>query len=459
MRPYEKLPRWLAALVLALAVAVCAPIAPTVACADDETDGDESSTTYSADVDPELTASCALLVELETGTTLYELEADAQAYPASLTKVMTALLVLENGNLDDEVTIESSDFSELSSDASRSGLSVGDTVSVRDLLACLLLPSGNDAAYALARYVSGDWESFVELMNERAAELGCTGTHFANPCGLHDDDHYSTARDLLLIFEAALEYEEFCEITSAATWDVSITSRDVTLTVESTNDLVDPENVAYYEGIYAGKTGYTGDAGRCLVVACEIDGRTLVAVVLGSSNTYDGNYTLRSFTDMTTLLDWGYEAWKTEELVAVGDVVGVAAVELSKDGDEVDVVSTGSIVATVPAETTFSDLTFDLGLTEALVAAVEEGQDLGTATVSLGDRVLGTVGIVTADEMRLSISAFVIDWLSDPGHALIAAGVFIVLVIVLGLVSSSGRRQREARRRERARATRAHMRY
>ena len=459
MRPYEKLPRWLAALVLALVVAAAMLGAPTVARADDETDEAESSTTYSADVDPELTASYVLLVELETDTTLYELDADAQAYPASLTKVMTALLVLENGDLDDEVTIESSDFSELSSDASRSGLSVGDTVSVRDLLACLLLPSGNDAAYALARYVSGDWESFVELMNERAAELGCTGTHFVNPCGLHDDDHYTTARDLLLIFEAALEHEEFCEISSASSWDVSITSRDVTLTVYNSDDLVDPDDVAYYEGVYAGKTGYTGSAGRCLVVACEVDGRTLVGVVMGSSNTYDDNYTLRSFTDMTTLLDWGYEAWKTEEVVLAGDVVGVAAVELSKDGDEVDVVSTGSVVATVPAETTFSDLTFDLGLTEALVAAVEEGQDLGTATVSLGDRVLGTVGIVTADEMRLSIPAFVIDWLSDPVHALIAAGVFIAFVIVLGLASSNGRRQREARQRERARATRAHMRY
>ena len=144
MRPLQRSQRPRAALVCALLAVACACMlalgAPALALADDETDEEESSSTYSADVAPDLTATNVLLVELETNTTLYELDADAQAYPASVTKVMTALLVLENGNLDDEVTIESSDFSELSSDASLSGLSVGDTVTVRDLLACLLVP-------------------------------------------------------------------------------------------------------------------------------------------------------------------------------------------------------------------------------------------------------------------------------------------------------------------------------
>ena len=167
---------------------------------------------YSAAEPPSITSPRALMVELETDTTLFERDADERCYPASITKVMTAIVVLENADLDAEVTVEESDFDELTWDSSVADLKAGETLSVRDLLACLLLPSGNDAAYVLARYVGGgDWHAFVDLMNEKAAELGCENTHFVNPCGLHDDDHYTTARDLVTIFEEALSLPDFVE--------------------------------------------------------------------------------------------------------------------------------------------------------------------------------------------------------------------------------------------------------
>ena len=152
---------------------------------------------------------------------------------------MTALVVLENADLDAEVTVEEGDLDEVTWDSSIAGLKVGETLTVRDLLACLLVPSGNDASYVLARFVGGgDWHAFVDMMNERAAQLGCEGTHFANPCGLHDDNHYSTARDLVRIFEAALAYPEFEEIAGSESWDLPETSQNPARTLESTESLI-----------------------------------------------------------------------------------------------------------------------------------------------------------------------------------------------------------------------------
>lgn len=478
----KKTPSFLS-LVLAFVVSLSVAFAPSLALAEDDDEDDTTTVTtettdeetedtdesedsdetsdseYSADEEPEVEASVALLVELNTGTVLYSLEADTQAYPASITKVMTALLVLENGDLDDEVTMEDADFDELTWDASTAGLEVGETLTVRDLLYCMLLPSGNEAAYALARYVSGDWETFVELMNERAAELGCTGTNFTNPCGLPDEDHYTTANDLLLIFEEALTYDAFCEVASSATYELSATNLQDARTLESSNLLVDTDSSVYTEGVLAGKTGYTSDAGRCLIVAVESGDMTLVGIVLGSPDETDDDGVAQSFYDMTTLLDWGFGAWTTEYVVEVDDTMGSVAVELSKDGDYVDAVATSSLLATVPVGTTFEDLTIDLGVDEALVAAVEEGYDLGSATVYLGDRELGTVSIVTDSEMRLSIPAYILDWLSEPVHAVIAAVVFIGILVILSVISNYSRRNKKARERERARMTRYDQNY
>ena len=142
---------------------------------------------------PATNAEAALLISPDTGLVLYEKNADERRYPASTTKIMTALLVLENvDDLSATVTAQASDFETLEADSSSAGIKEGETVTIENLLYGLMLPSGNECAYMLARYVSGDYQSFVDLMNQRAAELGCTGTHFVNPCGLHDDDHYTT---------------------------------------------------------------------------------------------------------------------------------------------------------------------------------------------------------------------------------------------------------------------------
>ena len=435
------------AAALTLGAAVPAVVAfPSTAWADEMA---SEGTSFSADQPPVLASSAALLVDTDTNTVLFEQDADAQRYPASTTKVMTALLVLEHANLDDVVTVEESDFDEVTADSSVAGLKPGDVLSVRDLLACLLVPSGNDASYVLARYVAGDWRAFVDMMNDRAAELGCTGTHFVNPCGLPDDNHYTTARDLSLMLEAALTHPEFVEIAGSATWDLPATPVNPARTLKSTDLLLAPESPVYMdELVTTAKTGSTPDAGRCLVASAEKDGMHLVGVTLGAPYwTTNAQGVTGNFTDMRSLFEWGFGAWVTGPVVSAGDVLASADVTLSSDGDSVGAAAADEVVATVPRGTELADLTVEPSWPDSVQAPVEKGQELGRARVSLDGRVLGQVRLVSAAAMELSIPAFVVWWLSDPVHAVIAVAVVVALLVVVGVAGS----RRSQRKRERMR--------
>ena len=266
---------------------------------DEEGDGTDASTaqpgatnttnvTAAAANAPATNAEAALLISPDSGMVLYEKNADERRYPASTTKIMTALLVLENvADLNETVTAQASDFETLEADSSSAGIKEGETVTVEDLLYGLMLPSGNEAAYMLARHVAGSYEAFVDMMNKRAEELGCTGTHFVNPCGLHDDNHYTTAYDIYLIFNACIQNEEFVKIIGTASHTAQYRNPDGSTgetVIEPTNwyasgaaDL--PSNMT----VVGGKTGTTGEAGNCLVLLNETaEGNRYISIVMGA---------------------------------------------------------------------------------------------------------------------------------------------------------------------------------
>lgn len=451
-----------ARLVAALLVALIAVGAPAPALADDVDAAEE----LSAERPPELASPAAFLMEASNGTVLLDKNADERREPASTTKVMTALVTIERVGLDEEVTVEESDFDEVTAESSVAGLVAGETLTVRDLLACLLLPSGNDASYVLARYVGGgDWHAFVDLMNERAAELGCSNTHFANPCGLPADDHYTTARDLATIMQAAIAHPEFTQISGSATWDLPATSGNAARTLENTDLLVDPESPVYMgEGVVtAGKTGFTNNAGRCLVVSAQSDGVSLVGVTLGASAAADAQGVTENYYDMRSMLEWGFGAWRTGTVVSLGDVMASADVMLSSEGEKVEALAGEEVLGTVPRETTLADLTLTPSWegadpeTGAFMAPVEEGQALGTVEVSLGDRWLASIPMVAARSMGLSIPAFLMWWLSDPLHAVIVVLAVVALFLVVGLASAAARRRRHRSRYQMAVGRRPRM--
>lgn len=248
---------------------------------------------------PEISAEAAILYDATHDQVLFEKNADEKLYPASITKLMTALLVLEKAKLTDTVTFSKTAVTNLESGAVTLSLAEGDQVSVKDCLYGLLLKSANEVANGLAEHVGGSISGFADMMNARASELGCTGTHFVNPNGLNDPNHYTTCRDMALIAKAAFANSTLCEISSALSYEFPATKNASARTVTPGHKMLYPTDSRYYEGIVGGKTGYTSLAGNTLVTCVEKDGVRMIAVVLKAQSTH--------YTDTKALLDYGYE--------------------------------------------------------------------------------------------------------------------------------------------------------
>ncbi len=241
-----------------------------------------------------------LLFNLETKEAVFSQGAYDTVYPASITKLMTALIVAKYGNLDDEVTMEASDFA-LDAQSQMSGLDIGDEVTMKQLFSALLVYSANDTAMAIARHMSGSTEAFVDLMNQEAQQLGMTGTHFVNPHGLHDDNHYTTAYDIYLMLNEISKYTEITDVMKNAYYTLEIWGKDGSYkayNLPSTDKYLNGEHTLP-EGItiMAGKTGTTDEAGSCLALAVQNRyGIPYISIVLNAYN----KPTL--YADMDTLL-------------------------------------------------------------------------------------------------------------------------------------------------------------
>ena len=236
---------------------------------------------------PEITSETGVLMDADSGTLLYSKGGDEIRYPASITKIMTAMLALQSGKLNDTVTITQDNVT-LEDGSQVCGFVAGDQVTLDQLLHCLLVYSGNDAASAIAEYVGGSTENFVQMMNDYAAKLGCTGTHFTNPHGLQDENHYTTPYDIYLMLKEALKYPEFTEITQLPSYTVTFQHSDgsedsVSLTATDhylTGEANAPKGVT----VLGGKTGTTSSAGNCLALLCQNSyGEPYVSIVMGAS--------------------------------------------------------------------------------------------------------------------------------------------------------------------------------
>ncbi len=256
--------------------------------------------------------NCALLVEKETGDILYEKNAYEKMYPASTTKMLTAIIVLENCYLNDTVTVSESAISAVPWGYTTAHLRAGEEFTVQELLYAMLIPSANDVANVLAEHVSGSISEFSKVMNEKAKKIGLTNSNFTNPSGVQDENLYTTAYDLSLLARYAMNNDTFREIVSTEEYTLPATSiyPNDDRTFETSNLLLDKENDKYYYEYATGvKTGFTDDAGDCLVASAKKDGVEFIAVCLKSSTTEDG---LREkFVDCKTLFDFAFEHYTT----------------------------------------------------------------------------------------------------------------------------------------------------
>ncbi|MCI9359844.1 MAG: D-alanyl-D-alanine carboxypeptidase [Hungatella sp.] len=266
-----------------------------------------SITTYADVVWPEnvsIQAEGGIVMDADTGTVLYGKNIHTTYFPASITKILTALIVIEQCDLNEMVTFSHNAVYNVEVGSSSAGLDEGDVLSVRDCLYALLLKSANESANALAEHVAGSTEAFADMMNQRAASLGCQDSHFANPSGLNDPNHYVSAYDMALIGQAALHNETFMEIDSSLYYDLPVTKRNPEgARIYPGHKMIKKNLAEYYEGCLGGKTGYTSLAGNTLVTFAKKNGMTLVSVVLNGHQT--------QYPDTKALLDFGFRNFQT----------------------------------------------------------------------------------------------------------------------------------------------------
>ena len=337
--------------------------------------------------DPDVQAKAALLIDFDSGLVLYEKNARSAQYPASITKVMVALLVLEaveRGELrmDQPITASASALSDLTADSSTADIRVGEALTVEQLLYCMLVVSANETGNILAEAVDGNKAAFVERMNRRAAELGCENTHFANTSGLHNADHYSSARDIYLFTREAMKHEAFLTICGSKSYTVPATEFSPERELHSTNGLI--SNWRYlgylYDGAFGIKTGTTEQAGKCLVAGAKRGDRTLISVVLGAGVSEDDRN--MSFTETSRLFDWGFNSFAPMTVLRAEQLYPVS-VTLSKETD--------TVMAHPESDTP-----------ESVAAPITAGDVLGQITVSYNGHDYATVPLLAISDVSAS---------------------------------------------------------
>lgn len=360
--------------------------------------------------DPDIQAKAALLVDANTGNIVYAKNEHEELYPASLTKIMTALLVLEavdSGKLSLDQQLTASDtITQLDSDGSSAGIQVGEIMTVEQLLYCMLVVSANEACVILAEAVSGDVDTFVDAMNAKAQALGCENTHFVNPTGLHDSQHYTSAWDLYLITKEAMKHEDFMRICDTGDITLPATNLSEARSLHSTNYLISVwRSRGYYNTDAHGiKTGSTDAAGHCLVSSASKGSLSFISVMLGCEQLHlEGNeIRTMSFYETNRLFNWAFENFTYQTVLTSDEILKEVAVSLSKI-DHVTVHPAEDVEVLLPKGLAAEDLERTVTLkSDPVEAPISAGDVLGTVTLSYDGTDYATVDLLALNDVEAS---------------------------------------------------------
>ena len=367
--------------------------------------------------DIDIDATAVLLLDGESETVLYEKNAHERRYPASITKVMTALLVVEaidrgELRLDQEITASANAVSSLPADASTAGIDPGETLTVEQLLYCLLVVSANEVGNIFAEELYGTVTAFVEEMNQRAEELGCEDTHFVNTSGLPDNNHYSTAWDIWLITREAMKHDLFMTVCNTKAYNVAddpaTADIDESHELHSTNLLISNwRALGYlYSGAQGIKTGTTDAAGHCLVSTAVRADRRLVSVMLGCEAVPDpinGGTVANTFIETPRLFDWGFDNFSVRTVLTADEVICEVPVALSQQTSHVVVHPAADTTAILPNDLAIEDLQRVITLDREVVdAPITAGDRLGEVTLCYGDTEYATVPLLAMSDVAAS---------------------------------------------------------
>ena len=324
--------------------------------------------------------SC-ILIEANTGKILYEKNSNDVRFPASTTKIMTAILTVENCNLDDVATVSHNAVYSIPYDYTHASLKEGEELTIEQLLYALMIPSANDAAIVLAEHISGSVEEFAKLMNKRAEELGCKNTHFVNPNGIHSKDHTSTSYDLALMGKFAMQNSIIRKIVSTTQFTLPATNKysKTDRIFNNSNDLLNTYSRYYYEGTTGVKTGYTGEAGNCIIASAKKNDFEVILVVLGGESTNTG--LSQRYLDCKTLFDYAFNNYSLKTLNEKNAVLKQITVRgATEETQNLNVLIKDKIEIFSENSADLSSLEPEITLDENLMAPISANSAIGKIT-------------------------------------------------------------------------------
>ncbi len=396
----------------------------------------------------EITANAAMLVSLDTDEVLYEKNADKKVYPASITKIMTTLLILESEKYDPEAKIAMTEeaLNLISGTGSSvSLLKAGEEITQLDLVYMVLMSSYGDCSLLAAIHYGGSVENFVNMMNSRATELGLTGTHYENPIGLHHEQNYTTARDTYILTKFALQNETFKEVCGSTRHTVQ-TSMSGQRVLSTTNFLQDNTTNYYYTYAKGVKTGYTDEAGRCLVSTASYNGYNYMCLVFGCPPNEK-----KHFTESKELYRWAFNNFEFKKVADTENPVAEIGVDLSLDTDFVSLYVDKGFISILPKDADQSTISIVPHPTKEIVdAPIKKGQVLGTADIIYAEQVIGTVNLISNENIEKStmltvlraVKNFFTSSYMKVLYVLIALVILIFIIAVIKMNSKKSKKRK-----------------
>lgn len=380
-----------------------------------------------------ISSGAGLLIERSSDRILFEKNAYEIMYPASTTKILTAIVVLENAELNELATVSKNALETIPNGYVTCNLQIGEELSVKDLMYALMVKSANDAAVVLAEHVGGSVEGFADMMNQKAKEIGCKNTHFVNPNGIHDENHYTTAYDLYLMADYALSFEhtnEFRDFVSRTSYTLPATNlypADDRI-FSTTNELIKINNNDridnyYYKNALGIKTGHTSQAGYCLVSSSSRDDLEFISVILDGG--FDSRGLSERYTETIKLFNFGYDNFTLTKIKEANNIIDTIIVEkATKETESLNLLIKDSITVINDKSTDVDKINPDIKLNENIIAPITKGDVLGTITYTVDDIDYTSDLIAAHDVEKFDIT-----------FELLVTGIFMLVLGFLLLVS------------------------
>ena len=367
--------------------------------------------------DTNLYSTAVIAIDANSELIFYEKNKDKKMYPASTTKILTSIIIIENCNLDEKIVISESSISSIPEGYQIANLVPGEEISIKDLLTIFLVYSANDCGYVLADYYAGSIEAFSEIMNQTAEKIGCKNSHFVNPSGIHNINHYSTAYDLSLIAKYCMKNDIFKSIVSMPKCTIPATNKSENREYSNTNELLNKNSKFYVEDCLGIKTGYTKDSGNCLISCFFKNNIETICVVLGAPN-IDNNYSSR-FIDSINLYNFVYSNYSYKNIVNKYDIIkNIEIKNASSKNKDLILVAEKDINILLKSDLTISEPIVEIK--DNITAPIKENTILGSISYKIDDNIY-TCNLVSANHV-------------DPDNYTIYIIIVVFIIIAFSII-------------------------